>query len=84
MNVAMLSVQLPINGTFQPSLAWPLAICASSGPIPYVRITSAPASLARSNCEVMSVSPMLNFSVATGFTPFAASAFSRSSRPSCP
>ena len=27
------SVQLPIIGTFQPSFAMPLAICASSGPM---------------------------------------------------
>ncbi len=34
MNDAIESVQLPTSGTFQPSLAIPLAICASSGPIP--------------------------------------------------
>ena len=33
MKVAIESVQEPIMGTFQPSLAMPLAICASSGPI---------------------------------------------------
>ncbi len=34
MKLAIDSVQLPIIGTFQPSLAMPLAICASSGPMP--------------------------------------------------
>ena len=34
MKLAIERVQEPIIGTFQPSLAMPLAICASSGPIP--------------------------------------------------
>jgi hypothetical protein len=34
MKLAIDSVQLPISGTFQPSFSMPLAICASSGPMP--------------------------------------------------
>lgn len=69
MKLSMPRVQLPTGGIFQFIRARVLASWASSGPMPQVRTTSAPASLARASWGLMSASRSLKRSTATGFRP---------------
>jgi hypothetical protein len=64
----------------------PFATAASSGPIPQIRIACAPAALDLRSWAVMSLSPMLNFSVSTTWSLFPCFLIwsRRSSRPETP